>query len=111
MSAIYKGNKLITRLIRVTPQRSQKKVISTLLDGTDHVQIIGQGVNRIKIQTYVTNINDRNLIDQVDSEGGLLTVLDEEGNYYDGRILEKEEWEKLAKGVYKTDLVISVEVV
>ena len=108
MSVLLSGTEEITRYVKAVKQRSQNKVISTLLDGSDHVQIIGSGVTRLALEVYV-DIEGRDIIDNMDAAGALVTVEDE-GDIYNGRILEKEPWEKLAADIVKTNLVISVEV-
>lgn len=110
MSAIYAKGDLITRLIKVVPQASQKRIVTTLLDGTDHVQTVGEEVTRIEVELFA-DVNCRDVIDEIDRSGELIQVLDEEGNLHDGRVINKGMWEKLAKGFYKTTIIISVEVI
>jgi len=110
MTGLYSGSTLITRYLRVVPQNSARKIVTTLLDGTEHVQIIGTAVTRLLIEVAV-DLSGRDTIDALDASGGLVTVEDEEGSEYSGRILEKGDWTKMLRGYYQTTLTLSIEAV
>jgi len=110
MTGLYSGSTLITRYLRVVPQNIPRKIVTTLLDGSDHVQIIGTEVTRLAIDIAV-DLTGRGLVDALDASGGLVTVEDEEGTEYSGRILEKGDWSKMIRGRYQTTLTVSVEAV
>ena len=110
MSAILDNGVTITRYIKVTPQQTQGKIVSTLLDGTEHVQIIGSPVERLDIELAV-EIEGRNVINNCEACGQLIQVEDEEGNLYLGRIIRKDPWQKIIRGWFKTNITVSVEVV
>ncbi len=110
MTGLYSGTTLITRYLRVVRQVAPRKIISTLLDGSDHVQILGTGPTRVHAE-LLADITGRNLIDTLDASGGLVTLNDEDGQVYTGRILDKAEWSKMIKGRFQTSITISVEAV
>lgn len=107
MSALYTSTGLITNRVTVTRQKNVNKIVSTLLDGSEHVQIIGEPTTRLHIELFV-DITGRNEIDSIDSQGDLIRVIDEEDNEFNGRILSKEYWQKLIKGHYKTNIIVGV---
>lgn len=110
MSAIYDGGVFLTKCIRVTRQKEQKKIVTTLLDGSEHVQVIGLPTLRLEVE-FVVSEEGRNVIDNCDSTGALLQINDDEGDIHYGRILQKDPWEKLPHGWFKTTIIVSVEVV
>lgn len=109
MSALYKDSYEITHYVKATRQPHQNKIVTTLLDGSDHVQSIGDPVVRYELEITVDLIN-RDIIDDMDSAGELLTLIDEGMTHY-GRILYKEPWKKLNNNILQTTLTLSVEVV
>lgn len=109
MSRLYGGN-LDTNWIKVIKQTEVKKIISTLLDGSEHIQIIGMEVTQLDIEV-VADTETKEKIDNIDSIGGLVLVDDNEGNQYSGRIIIKDRWSKFNNDLYQTKLTVSVEVV
>lgn len=109
MSVLYIDAVEITQYVKAVKQREQKKVVSTLLNGSEHVQLIGGGVTRLRLEVTVDRAG-RDAIDNVDTSGGLVSVVDEGITYY-GRIVEKWEWEKLANDIIQATIFVSVEVV
>lgn len=110
MTGLFDGSTLITRYLRVVRQITPRKIVNTLLDGSEHVQIIGTEVTRLAIELAV-DLMGREMIDALDASGGLVAVEDEEGNEYSGRILEKGDWSKMRRGYYQTTLTLSIEAV
>ena len=110
MTGLFIGDTLITRYLRAVTQRSTRKIVTTLLDGSDHVQILGSQITRISIELAV-DVEGRDLIDAADATGDLLTLNDEQGDTYNGRILERGEWVKMLKGYYQSTLTLSTEAV
>lgn len=109
MSRLYGGN-LDTNWIKVIKQPETKKIVSTLLDGSEHIQIIGNEITRLEIE-IVADKDTKDRIDYLDSVGGLVMVIDNEANEYSGRILSKAPWSKFNNDLYQTSLTVSVEVV
>ena len=83
------------------------KIKNRLLDGTYHIQTIGNRIDTIKVDCYVDKINK----DKIDS----MYVIDEpikllqENKYYIGLIDDKPDWETVSKQLYLASfkLVIS----
>jgi len=110
VSRLYDGVSLDTNWIKVIKQSEVKKIVSTLLDGSDHVQIIGSKVERLEIE-IVAGIVVKDEIDGIEAIGGLVSVVDNDGFEYTGRIIDKQPWGKFNDDYYETKLTVSVEVV
>lgn len=109
MSKIYDGPTEISSYVKVNKQNDSIKVVSRLLDGSEHVQIIGQPTTRLEVEIIV-DLAGREAIDTIDATGASIKVVDE-GNTYDGIIISKGSWDKITNELVKNSLVISVEVV
>ena len=110
MSAIHdESNNMISKFVRVTKQVLPRKIVSSLLDGSDIVQIIGTAPARLSLELIVDQ-NGREALDTIDAAGELITVTDE-SDTYSGRILEKGNWEKQTQNCFKTTMTVSVEAV
>ena len=105
MSKLIADN-LNTNKIQVIKNIDVNKVISRLMDGTDHIQIVGTPTVRMEVQIVATT-DEKNALDDVDRIGGLVTVTDNDGYECSGRITEKGEWSRFSKDMYETDLVVS----
>ena len=110
MSKLYYGSTLITRFVSITKQINPRKNTWTLLDGTDMVQIVGDVPARFDIEVYV-DASGKAMIDEIDSEGDVFTVIDKEGTEYSSRILTKADWTREGPNYFKTKLTVSVEAV
>lgn len=110
MTGIYNGTDLVSKYIKVTFQHSVKRVVNSLLDGSEHVQIIGNPVERVRVDIVVDDIGMA-MLNSSEASGTLLTLNDENGGVNYGRILDKAEWEKLKKGLYQTYITMSIEAV
>lgn len=110
MSAIFKDGNKITSLVVATRQPAQRKIVTDLLDGSEHVQSVGNQKIRYNLEITVDDLVNRDIIDSIDSSGELLT-LEAEGAVFHGRILSKDPWTKLYDNLYQTTLALSVEVI
>lgn len=109
MSRLYDGGILDTNWIKVIKQPEVKKIVSTLLDGSEHVQNISE-VTRLEIEIVADKIV-KGEIDSLDASGDLVNVIDNEGSEYTGRIVQKSPWKKFNDILYQTTLTLSVEVI
>ncbi len=107
MSSLYSGGTLITRYVRLIKQVEPRKITDTLLDGSDFVQIIGAAPVRLEIELSCDLIG-KNLIDEIDASGDLLTVFDKDNNEYSTRILTKADWKTAGSKYYQTTLTAGV---
>ncbi|HCP14818.1 MAG TPA: hypothetical protein DIT32_03445 [Peptococcaceae bacterium] len=109
MSRLTFGSTLDTKLIMVMRQVVPRKVVFNLLDGSDVVQVIGDAPEQLVID--ITAIKgERDIIDSLDISGGLVTVIDDDGISYNGRIIDKGMWSRFSSGYYQTTFTVSVEV-
>lgn len=108
MNGLYLTGEAVpfTRLIRVTPQPRVRKIITELLDGTDHIQTIGLPTTRLIIEIQVDNAG-RLILEDLDATVTPFTVKCDEG-IYTGRIIELGQFTKPIKGHYRTTLTVAV---
>jgi len=108
-SALYKiDNTLISSIIAsVIPGYDTIKVLNRLLDGSFHVQVIGNGARIVNINTISVYEDSKNLIDTYESTATpVKVVLD--SKYYIGFIKESPNWTRIKAGLYQTSIVLIV---
>lgn len=106
----YATSELITKYVDVMPEKTAVKVINKLLDGSDHVQIIGDPNTILNIGILTTKTG-KETIESLDAEGALFMVEDGFADVYYGRILSRDNWEKTGVDLFRTTLVLSTEAV
>jgi vacuolar-type H+-ATPase subunit E/Vma4 len=80
-------NKALSRLDSI-------KITNRLLDGTYHVQTIGNAVKMMDITCYV-NEDSKDIIDNIEVTGALIKVVKDD-KYYKGIIMEPPKSEQIA---------------
>jgi hypothetical protein len=109
MAALYTaaGALITERVTSVIPDYEISEVENKLLDNSIHTQIIGTPARICKISLVVTSVSAKNSIDTYKSLKTPVKVT-ADGNYYMGIIRGSPEWDRLAPGVYQTNLTLIV---
>lgn len=102
-------SEVVASIAKITKQIYPNVIRNTLLDGSDHIQIIGTPATRLEVEVTVTAA-ERELIIGAYSNGTSLTFEDNEASYT-GLIYDIEPWVKLTHEYYRTMLFASVEAV
>lgn len=74
--------------IKVTPYQHVQRIVNDLLDGSTHVQIIGQPQQRFEIDCFLDETG-KSILESLNGSGGLMTVVDVAGTY-SGRIVSMD---------------------
>ena len=104
------NNNLITDLVRSAILNPDIiKVKNRLLDGTFHVQTIGDRLDTIKVACYTDEANKARLDDMYITNEPIKLV--KENKFYVGLMDNKAEWTEFTRGLYETsfDLVVRSE--
>lgn len=97
---------LITSKIKsVIPAYDTIKVINRLLDGSFHVQVIGQGARIVNLATVSADDTAKDTIDVAESIATPVKVV-KDSKYYIGIIQDAPKWTQRARGVYQTNLTL-----
>jgi len=109
MASLYTtADVLITdRVTSVIPDYEIQEVPNTLLDGTLHIQTVGNPARVCDVSLVVTSVAAKNNIDTYKSLKTPVKVT-ADGNYYTGTIRGSPKWEKLAPATYKTSFTLIV---
>lgn len=99
---------IITRTIKaIIPGYDTIKVINRLLDGSFHVQVIGQGARIVNLATVSADDTAKDTIDSAESLATPVKVV-KDSKYYIGIIQDAPKWTQRARGVYQTNLTLLV---
>ncbi len=99
---------IITRTIKaVIPGYDTIKVINRLLDGSFHVQVIGQGARIVNLETVSVNDTAKGTIDLAESQAAPIKVI-KDSKYYIGIIKDAPKWAQQSRGVYQANLTLLV---
>lgn len=82
------------------------KVTNKLLDGTYHIQTIGQRIDIISIKCYVTR-DKKEMLDNAYVINELIR-LDQMGRYYNGFITNMSQWVMLTRNVFEINIELVV---
>jgi len=109
MAALYTtANTLITEHVTsVIPDYEIQEVENRLLDGSFHVQTIGQPARTCAVDLIVTSTIAKETIDTYKAIKTPVKVT-ADGKYYIGTIRGLPQWTKNAPGIYQTSLVLLV---
>ena len=109
MAGLYTtSDVLITdKVTSVIPDYEIQEVENRLLDGSFHVQTIGQPARTCAIELMVTSGAAKETIDTCKSIKTPVKVTGD-GKYYIGTIRGVPQWTKNAPGIYQTSLVLLV---
>jgi len=108
-SALHKiDGTLISRVIvSVIPDHEVIEVENRLLDGSFHVQTIGQPTRIVNVNTVTVNTENKKLIDTYKAtKTPVKIVLDDE--YYVGTIRGNPQWARVKSGVFQISFVLLV---
>lgn len=104
------NNNLITDIVsNATLVPDIIKIKNRLLDGTYHIQTIGNRIDTIQVECYVDIINKAKIDDMYTIDEPVKLLVD--GKYYIGLMEDKPEQERFSKYFYVTNfnLVVSGE--
>lgn len=96
----------ITRLIRTVPQQAVNKIVQTTLDGSPHVQIIGNASPMLTIELQVDEFG-RSALNQFEAFGTKITVVTS-GVTRHGYVMDKAPYTSPIKGQYQTTITVGV---
>ena len=108
-SALYKiDNTLISNILAsVIPDYEIIEVENRLLDGSFHIQTIGQPARIVNVNTISVNTVNKKIIDTCKSTKiSLKVVIDDE--YYIGIIRGNPTWTRVKSGIYQISIVLIV---
>ena len=108
-SALYKiDDTLISKVIvSVIPDYETIEVENKLLDGTIHIQTVGQPARVVNVNTVTVNTENKKLIDTCKAtKTPVKVVLDDD--YYIGIIRGVPSWARVKSGVFQVSLTLIV---
>ena len=93
MQGIYSGGTLVTEdVLDVLPDLVTHKVTNQLLDGSWHVQTIGDPATRVKV-SFITDWDGMTLLNRLEATGGLVQVITTDpANDWTGVIDKPPSW-------------------
>ena len=94
------------------PDIDGNRIVNVLLDGTMHIQTVGDPLKTVRFDC-VSTTNNIDAINQIYFEGEPVRV-EFDKKYYTGRIMQKSEWEVELFGeyderLYRSEITILVE--
>jgi len=98
---------ITSHVTSVIPDYEALEVENRLLDGSFHVQTIGQPARTCAVDLIVTSVTAKNSIDTYKSIKTPVKVTGD-GKYYIGTIRGVPQWTKNAPGIYQTSFVLLV---
>ena len=98
-------NKVLSRLVSVLPRVIPNQVKNTALDGTPHIQTIGEPEKELFVTAYVKK-NDMALLNQAWAETGLVSVTINKIKKY-GYITNVAFGERMPQGWYPAEITMS----
>lgn len=98
MQGIYSGgNLIISGVLDVMPEKITHKAINRLLDGSWHMQVIGQPATKVKV-SFVTDWDGMTLLNALEATGGRVQVVTEDpANDWTGIIEAPPSWRSSGK--------------
>lgn len=97
ISLYHSSDKVINSIVnKALPHLDSIRITNRLLDGTYHVQTIGNAVKMIDVICYV-NEYSKEIIDSIAVTGGPIKIVKDD-RYYKGVIMESPKCEQIAGG-------------
>jgi len=98
----------ITIYVSLNEKQEVIRIVHKTLDGTQHIQRIGEPTKSSELSLYV-NEQGKQLLMQAEDTGALLEATVKSG-VYSGRIIEIKDFERLIAGYYKVTAILAEEV-